>query len=110
MAACVNAMIAAANGGVNHSGSLAMTLIINALDGHKIVDENGKAVMLSDMEPIVITADNADAFVKLYNEGSNFVTDEEYKNLLYRYNPDVDMAAYKDYLTRYADHIYAMFD
>lgn len=98
--------IAAANGGVSQTGALAMTLVINALDGHKIVDKDGKAVMLSDLEPIVITSENADQFVKLYDEGSNFVTDDEYKSLLYRYNSDVDLDTYEDYLQGYAEHVY----
>lgn len=101
-------LVTAANGGVNHSGSLAMTLVINCLDGHKIVDENGKAVMLSNMEPIVVTAENAQQFVKLYAEGSNFISDEEYKSLLYRYNPDVDMNTYVEFLEGYADRVYQL--
>lgn len=105
--ACESGEISAMNGGQGVCGSLAMTLIINKLDGHQILDENGKAPCFSNLQPFVITTENAAGFQKLYDDGANFVGDN-FDKLLYRTNPDVTIDTYNEYLEGYADSVYEM--
>lgn len=107
--ACKNGIISAMNGGQAVCGSLAMTLIINKLDGHQILDADGKAPCFSNLQPFVITTENAAGFEKLYDEGANFVGDN-FDKLLYRTNPDVTVDTYNEYLENYAESIYQMLE
>ena len=66
----------------------AMPLVINALDGHKIVDAEGKAPYLTNLSPWLVTADTTDDYQTYWLD--NFpLPIEEMQNMLYRYNPDV---------------------
>ncbi len=97
--------ITANNGGQGVSGSLAMVLAVNLADGHKIVDDEGKAAMFNNLQVFVITKDNVEAFRELYSDGTELITDEEYKSLLYRYNPDVTFDDFNEFLENYGDNI-----
>lgn len=99
-------VIQAMNGGNHVNGAIAMCLLINYLDGHQILDKDGKAPILDYLKCYLITSENADHFAKLYENESCFVTDDEFKSLLYRYNPEVSFDTYDEFLKGYADRIY----
>lgn len=101
-------IVAAMNGGNNVNGAIAMCLLINYLDGHQILGENGKAPVLDYLKCYTITAENADFFAELYANESCFVTEEQWKSLLYRFNPDVTLETYDTFLKEYADNVYAL--
>jgi ribose transport system substrate-binding protein len=90
------------NGSLGVQGSLALCLAINAYDGHRIEDENGKPIYFDNFESAIITADNADLYMAGYENGTSWVGDENYLNLLYRYNPDVSAETFNEFLENYA--------
>lgn len=90
------------NGSLGVQGSLALCLAINGFDGHRIEDENGKPIYFDNFECAVITAENADVYQKGYDNGTSWVGDDTYKQLLYRYNPDVSVETYNEFLENYA--------
>ncbi len=106
--ACKAGEISAMNGGQGVCGVLSMTLLINYLDGHKIVDADGKAPLFDNLKTFVITPENAEGFQKLYDEGANFVGMDNFNKLLYRSNPDVTVDTYNEILQGYADSVYEM--
>ena len=99
-------IIQAMNGGNHVNGAIAECLLVNYLDGHQILDADGKAPVLDYLSTYLITPDNADHFAKLYEDESCFITDEQFQSLLYKYNPDVTVDTYDEFLKSYADTIY----
>ena len=95
------------NGGQGVCGSLAMCLAINLLDGHKIVDADGNVPLFDNLQVFVTTPENAEQFTDLYADGTKLITDEEYQNLLWRYNPDVTIDTYNEFLEHYGDNVCA---
>jgi ABC-type sugar transport system, periplasmic component len=96
-----NGKISAANGAAGtYCGSFAAMLLINYLDGHPILDENGKAPMTKGVQTIMITKDNVDNFQKYWIDNEIF-TQDEFKNLLYRNNKDVTWKDYQDMIDNY---------
>ena len=98
--------VTAMNGGQGVCGSIAITLIVNYLDGHQILDADGKAPLFDNLNVFTITGENAAGFQKLYDAGANLVGDDNYKKLLYRYNPDVTIETYNEVLEGYAESVY----
>lgn len=90
------------NGSLGVQGSIALCLVINAIDGHRIEDENGRPIYFDNFECAVITPENAEAYEKGYADGVSWVGDDTYKQLLYRYNPDVTAETYNEFLENYA--------
>ena len=87
--------IAAGNDGIGLACSISPALMINYLDGHQILDENGKAPRLQTT-PFTITQENAQDYLDIfYGENSHPFTEEMFKSLLYRYNENV---TYQDYV------------
>lgn len=74
---------------------LASILLVNYLDGHAMLDEDGQAPYLGTIPVWMVTPDNADIYEKYTIDGFE-MADEDYKELLYRFNPDV---TYDDYCT-----------
>lgn len=70
--------------------SLAAALLINRLDGHAILDENGQAPLFDNMNLVMLTKDNAQGFINLMAEGG-LLTEADFDTLLYRNNPNVDL-------------------
>ncbi len=90
--------IVAGNDGICLSSSIAPTLLINYLDGHPILDENGKAPRLQTM-PFIVNKDNADEYMSVFcTEGVHPLTEEVLKSLCWRYNPDVTYQTYLDFI------------
>lgn len=102
-----NGSVSAMNGGQGVCGSLALTLLINYLDGHQILDADGKAPFFVNLNPFIITAENADGFQKMYDAGENFVGMENFNKLLFRNNPDVSFDTYNEVLEGYAESVYS---
>jgi ABC-type sugar transport system substrate-binding protein len=83
------------NDGICLPSSIAPALMLNYLDGHKILGPDGKAPRLRTI-PFKVTAENADAYLSVFATiGEHPFTPDMIKNLCYRYNPDV---TYQDYV------------
>lgn len=90
-----------ANGAAGpYCAGIAATLILNYLDGHPIKDENGQAPMSNGLKFVTVTKDNADDFETYWLNAHPF-TPDDYKNLCYRYNPNVTWQDYVDLLDNY---------
>ncbi len=96
----INAM----NGGNHVDGAVTLCLMVNYLDGHQILDEDGKAPIIT-MSTYTITADNADVFAALYEDESCFITTEQFQTLLYRYNEDVSYQDFLDFAESYSAEV-----
>lgn len=94
--------LAALNGGQLEECSVAAALACNWLDGHPILDENGKAPYFNKMMPCTIDETNAQAYVDKMEAGEPIIPQEYYKNLLYRYNPDVTYDDFVEFLENYS--------
>ena len=93
--------ITAATGAAGtYCGTFASLLLINYLDGHPVLDENGKAPATKGIETIMIDKDNVEDFEENWINNEIF-TPEEIQSLLYRYNPDVTWADYEDMIKNY---------
>jgi len=87
--------IAAGNDGIGLACSIAPALLINYLDGHQILNDEGKAPRLQTT-PFTITAENAQAYLDIfYGDGSHPFTQEMFESLLWRCNENV---TYQDYV------------
>jgi len=86
-----------ATGGHDLAAHLSTCMLINALDGHPILDDTGKPPQF-EVEPFLVDASNADQFMSLFftmTDGQHVLTDDFLKSLLWRYNPNVSYADYK---------------
>ena len=93
----LNGDVTALNGGQWIAGSLAAALLINRLDGHAILDENGQAPLFDNMNLVMLTKDNAQGFINLMAEGG-LLTEADFDTLLYRNNPNVDYQSFYDFV------------
>ncbi len=81
------------NGGHWPEVYLATALLLNNMDGHKIVDENGVAAALL-INPVVVTPETAEIYQKFWIDEMPY-SYENFKDLLYRNNPDVTYEDFK---------------
>lgn len=95
-------VIAGVNGGQWVTAALVNTLLINYLDGHPILDNNGKAPWFKTFQLVDLPADKAKAFIDMMSANGSPISEDEYKSLLYRYNPDVSYKTYEDFLANYS--------
>ena len=101
--------VQACTGGEFVCGGVAVTLLINYLDGHPILSADGKAPYFDNLQQFVVTKENAEQFHRFLTDkekAANTISDDEYKNLLFRNNPSVDYAYYEDFLTNYEQNVY----
>ena len=97
-----NGTIRAAAGACGpYCAGIAGALLINYLDGHPILDENGEAPMTNGLNAIFVDSDNVDDFEK-YWINSQIFSPEEYQALLYRNNPNVTWKDYQDLIDNYS--------
>lgn len=89
--------IAAATTGNDLVGAVATALLINYLDGHKIVDENGKVPEFKSVG-FVVNLDNVDKYEEIFLTKGVPFPDEVLQSLMYRYNSDVTYADFKDFV------------
>ncbi len=87
--------VAAVNGGFFVESGIASALLQNYLDGHPILDENGNPPVLTNLQMILLPADRVDDYTKYWIDG-NPLTEEQYKSLMWRYNPDVSYQTFYD--------------
>jgi ABC-type sugar transport system substrate-binding protein len=79
-------------------GAVACALLINYLDGHPILDEDGKPPELQ-LVGFALNADNVDDFERVFFDEDNFLfTDERLHTLVWRYNPDVTYDTFVDFV------------
>lgn len=89
--------VEALNGGQWITGSLAAALLVNRLDGHPILDEEGNAPLFDNMHLVMLDKSNAQGFIDLMTAGG-LLTKEDFDKLLYRNNPDVDYQTFYDFI------------
>ncbi len=93
--------ISAATGAAGtYCGTFAALLLINYLDGHPILDEDGKAPATTGINTIMITKDNVEDFEENWINNEIF-SEEELQSLLYRYNENVTWADYEKMIEEY---------
>lgn len=88
--------IAAATTGNDLVCAVAAALMINYLDGHQILDADGKAPELKSVG-FKIDAGNVDDYERLFLDNIPF-TDTVLKTLVYRYNEDVTYDTFVDFV------------
>ena len=96
--------VTALNGGQWITGSLAAALLVNRLDGHPIVDENGQAPLFDNMHLIMLDETTAQGFIDLMTAGG-LLTQEDFDQLLYRNNPDVTYETFYEFVGNISDLI-----
>lgn len=102
--------VEACSGGVFASCGVAITLLVNYLDGNVIKDSEGKAPYFDSLELFTVTSDNAEDFYKFLSDealSTHTISDEEYQNLLVRNNAEVNYDYYVDFMANYAENVYA---
>ncbi len=87
--------IAAGNDGIGLACAIAPALLINYLDGHQILDADGKAPRLQT-QPITVTAENAQDYIDIFYGGNHAFTEDMFKSLVWRCNPDVSYADFEN--------------
>lgn len=81
----------AACGGAHYVSALyAAIMLENALDGHKLVGEDGLPVIIDNVPILPVSAEFADLYQKFFID-ENPYEEEEIANLLYVNNPDVTL-------------------
>lgn len=95
-----NGQIQGLNGGHWIDSYLAAALLINAMDGHRITDANGKALYLT-VNPVVATPKTAALYQKCWIDQLPYNYDDV-KNLLYRNNPNVTAQDFIDFAKNYS--------
>ncbi len=81
--------------------AIASTLLVNYLDGHPILDTDGKAPVFDNLPMVVLTKDIAQGYIDMMKTGGSPITDEQYKNFCYRYNKDVNYQTYNDFISNF---------
>ena len=91
--------ISGGNDGTTMPPMIGSALCINALDGCWLKDENGLAAHYQTT-PIVVTSENIDLYIEVFcTDGRMPISDSLMQSLLYRYNPDVTYASFRDTVT-----------
>jgi ribose transport system substrate-binding protein len=80
---------------------IAAMFLVNYLDGHPILDENDQAPMTDKLGTIFVTAKNVDDYEAHWIKTHPF-TPEEYRNLCWRYNPNVSWQDYVNFIENYS--------
>ena len=99
----LDGIIKEASGGHDLSCHLAACALINYLDGHPILDENGEPPQLI-VTPFIVNKDNAEPYMDIFfrmTDGQHVLPDDYLKSLLWRFNPDV---TYRDF-TNFCDNL-----
>ena len=91
---------------VSQDFTFGVALLINALDGHPILDENGEAPYTDVLRTWVVSADKADFYNEHYVDGFP-VTEADFDTLLYRNNPDIDLDYFNDMFSKWGTYEYA---
>lgn len=96
-----NGTIRAAAGACGpYCAGIAGALLVNYLDGHPILDENGQAPMTNGINAIFVDSENVDDYEENWITNQAF-SPEEYQALLYRNNPNVTWKDYQELIDNY---------
>ena len=88
--------------GANWTSALYTAIMLeNALDGCKMVDENGSAVIIEDAKMISVPSEYADMYQRFFID-ENPYEEEEISNMLYVNNPDVTLDDLKAMISSYS--------
>ncbi|MDR3364704.1 MAG: substrate-binding domain-containing protein [Clostridiales Family XIII bacterium] len=93
--------VKAGDAGSTVEWALGMTLLINFLDGHPIVDDSGRQPIIDWMKPLLVDQGNA-ADVKATWFDKHPVTEGLAKHFLWAYNPDISYTDYTDFADSYS--------
>ncbi|MGN1003380.1 MAG: sugar ABC transporter substrate-binding protein [Oscillospiraceae bacterium] len=93
--------VAAATTGNDLVGAVATALLVNYLDGHQILDKDGKAPELKSVG-FVIDKSNIDTYEEIFLTNGVPFTDEVLHSLMWRYNNDV---TYDDFVEFVDNHL-----
>jgi len=87
------------NDGIAIAAVLAPAMLVNYLDGHPILDPNGKPAEFKT-KPFLVTKDNVDDYVSIfYTQGEHPITPDLLKSLVWRYNSNVTYQTYADLIS-----------
>ncbi|MDR0857510.1 MAG: substrate-binding domain-containing protein [Oscillospiraceae bacterium] len=89
------------NDGISLGSYIAPTLMLNYLDGHKILDANGKAPRFQT-QPFKVTADNVDQYLSVfYSSDANVkpLSQGMLESLCFRTNPNVTYDTYVNFIS-----------
>ncbi|MCD8331194.1 MAG: substrate-binding domain-containing protein [Oscillospiraceae bacterium] len=89
--------IAGATSGNELAGAVAVALLINYLDGHQILDDEGNPPELV-MTGFEVNTDNIDDFETLFSDDNGPYTTQRLQTLLARYNSDVSYDTFVDFI------------
>ncbi|MGN1003384.1 MAG: sugar ABC transporter substrate-binding protein [Oscillospiraceae bacterium] len=90
--------VAAAITGNDLVCAVSAALLINYLDGHQILDEEGKPPEMK-LVGFALTKDNVDDYERIFFDDENFLfTDERLHTLVWRYNKDVTYDTFVDFV------------
>jgi ABC-type sugar transport system substrate-binding protein len=90
--------VAACGGGNDLASGIATALLINYLDGHAILDGNGKAPEL-EIIPFLVTKSNVDSYISLFfAQGAHPMAPALLKTLIWRENNEVNYKTFTDLL------------
>lgn len=93
-----NGRIAAASSGNDLAAPVATALLINYLDGHPMLDENGNPPALTT-NLFSVNKDNLDAWEEIFfADGNHPLTEERLNSLVWRENPDVTYETFVDFI------------
>ncbi len=79
------------------AGAYATALLVNSLDGHRLLDESGQVPCISTMPVFRVDQENAETYETYWIAG-NAVDDADYKQLLYRFNPEVSYESFLEFV------------
>jgi len=83
------------NNGIFLAAGIAPALLINFMDGHPILNDEGLPPRLRT-QSFLVTPDNVDAYLSVFfSDDRPVIPDSILRNLLWRYNPDV---TYQDFV------------
>lgn len=90
---------AGGNDGTTMPPMIGAALVMNYLDGCKLVDGDGLAAHYQTT-PIVVTSENVDLYIDVFcTDGQQPIADSLMQSTLYRYNPDVTYESFNDTVT-----------
>ncbi len=89
--------VVAATAGNDLVGTVAACLLINYLDGHQILDENGNPPELTNAG-FVVDTDNIDDFEEIFKTKAEPFKAETIQTLLWRYNNNVTYADFEKFV------------
>ncbi|MGI6072234.1 MAG: sugar ABC transporter substrate-binding protein [Lachnospiraceae bacterium] len=92
-----NGKVVAATAGNDLVGMVSTCLLINYLDGHQIVDADGKAPELTN-KGFVVNADNIDDYEEIFKIKEEPFKPETIRQLLWRYNKDVTYEDFENFV------------